>query len=73
MTECKLRGRGGGGGGCWRGRVLCCAAEGNVRDVFVAGNSFQFKMACMRSEKPIFEPSLRSFPNVAFQTVPMFV
>ena len=33
-------------------------------------------MVFMRSEKPIImlsTPSLRSFPNVAFETVPMFV
>ena len=37
--------------------------------------SVQFKMVPMRSEKPICVspgPSLRSFPNVAFETVPMF-
>ena len=39
-------------------------------------SSFQFKMVFMRSEKPIImlsTRSLRSFPNVAFETVPMFV
>ena len=38
--------------------------------------SVQFKMVSMRSEKPIImrtTPSLRSFPNVAFETVPMLV
>ena len=33
-------------------------------------------MVFMRSEKPIiirYAPSLRSFPNVAFETVSMFV
>ena len=39
-------------------------------------SSVQFKMVSMRSEKPIIKrstPSLRSFPNVAFETVLMFV
>jgi len=35
----------------------------------------QFKMIFMRSENPIMQsiPSLRDFPNVAFETVPVFV
>ena len=37
-------------------------------------SSVQFKMVSMRSEKPICATSrLRSFPNVAFEPVPMFV
>ena len=41
-------------------------------------SSVQFKIIFMRSEKIIKKimrsvPSLRSFPNVAFETVPMFV
>ena len=38
--------------------------------------SLHFKMVSMRSEKPILmcsTPSLRGFPNVAFETVPVFV
>ena len=38
--------------------------------------SVQFKMVSMRSEKPIImrsTPSLGNVPNVAFETVPMFV
>ena len=42
--------------------------------VFGCVNLTQFKMVSMRSEKPICSPPrLRSFPNVAFETVPMFV
>ena len=38
-------------------------------------NSVQFKMVAMRLEKAHMRstPSLRSFPNVVFETVPMFV
>ena len=38
-------------------------------------NSVQFKMVSMQSEKPMCAstPPLRSFPSVAFETVPMFV
>ena len=39
-------------------------------------SSVQFKALSMCSEKPIimrFIPSLRSFPNAAFETVPVFV
>ena len=38
-------------------------------------SSVQFKMVSIRSEKPIMRsiPSLRSFPNVAFETAPVFV
>ena len=57
--------------------VLLCVCFGNVcvmaRALMI---SVQFKMVYVRSEKPIimrFTPSLRSFPNVAFETVPMFV
>ena len=36
--------------------------------------SVQFKMVSMRSEKPICAPpTLGSFLNVAFETVPIFV
>ena len=40
----------------------------------VRTSSVQFKMVSMRSEEPIImrsTPSLRSFPNVAFETVPV--
>ena len=40
------------------------------------GESAQFEMVSMCSEKPIImcsNLSLRSFPNVAFETVPVFV
>ena len=37
-------------------------------------SSVQFKMVSMRSESPkALHPSLRSFPNIPFETVPMFV
>ena len=39
-------------------------------------SSVQFKMVSMRSEKPIIMrsiPTLRSFSNVVFETVPVFV
>ena len=39
-------------------------------------SSVQFKMVSMRSKPPIimrYTPSLRSLPNVALETVPMFV
>ena len=44
--------------------------------VTVQFSSVPFKMAFMRSEKPIImrtSPSLRHVPNVAFKTVPVFV
>ena len=43
-----------------------------VHDEF---SSVQFKMVSMLLQKPICAPppSLKSFPNVAFETVPMFV
>ena len=39
-------------------------------------SSVQFKMVSMRSEKPVRAPphlTLRSFPNIVFETVPMSV
>ena len=53
----------------------------NVSDLFTCSiycqfSSDRFKMISVRSEKPICAPappSLRSFPNVAFETVPIFV
>ena len=43
--------------------------------VYPQFSSVQLKMVSMRSEKAHMRstPSLRSFPNVAFETVPMFV
>ena len=58
---------------------ICCRTvdSGQGCRVVVSMISFlsvQFKMVFMRSEKPICAPpTLRSFLNVAFETVPVFV
>ena len=56
--------------GSWRGQS---SVEADV--VRVQFCSVQFKMVSIRLEKPICAPppSLRSFPNFAFETVPVFV
>ena len=44
--------------------------------VQVSSAQFNFRMVCMCSERSIYmhyTPSLRSFPNVAFETVPVFI
>ena len=47
----------------------------SVSQVGFVSPSAQFKMVHMRSEKPIYtlHPVSQSFPNVAFETVPVFV
>ena len=49
---------------------------GHWSGVLAHFSSVQFKMISERSEKPIImrsTPSLSSFPNVVFETVPVFV
>ena len=57
--------------------VLLCVCFGNVCGMARAPLILvQLKMVSVRSEKPIITritPSLRRFPNVAFETVPKFV
>ena len=61
--------------------ILKSEPKHDERDSFIMmllmmKSSVPFKMVSMRSGKPIIMRStlsLRSFPNVAFETVPMFV
>ena len=44
--------------------------------LFIQFSTVQFKIVSMSSEKPTSKratPPLRSFPNVAFETVPLFL
>ena len=51
-----------------------CMDTGRIVVSMISFLSVQFKMVSMRSEKPICAPpTLGSFLNVAFETVPIFV
>ena len=57
--------------------ILCVETpEFNSTYISFLFSSVQFSMISMHSEKPICIPpslSLRSFPNIAFETVPVFL